>query len=131
MLKYTRKLNKTIFVNETQKYKLTFTEFLEYTFFERSFLINEHWDNFERLCSPCFVNYDYIGKQETLNDDTRQILLKAFKRNDVKLSIPNWTGSDKYKAREYFKEVPDRLKAKVVKHYSHDAEMFNYDLNGY
>lgn len=35
---------------------------------------NEHWRQFYQLCRPCLVNYDFIGKYETISEDTVSVL---------------------------------------------------------
>ena len=33
--------------------------------------LNRHWMTFNSLCDPCHINYDVIGKLETINEDSR------------------------------------------------------------
>ena len=35
---------------------------------------NEHWASYMSLCQPCVINYDIIGKYETLKEDSEVIL---------------------------------------------------------
>nr|KAG5697031.1 hypothetical protein BaRGS_005484 [Batillaria attramentaria] len=39
--------------------------------------LNEHWERYYKQCQPCLLNYDFIGKFETLVDDTREALSRA------------------------------------------------------
>ncbi|XP_045204869.2 carbohydrate sulfotransferase 9-like isoform X3 [Mercenaria mercenaria] len=53
--------------------------------------LNEHWDKMHRLCSPCHVQYDVIGKQESFSSDADYILTKFnidyLKENTTKLDM--------------------------------------------
>ena len=44
----------------------TFTEFSQWVLYtkNRSISLNEHWQTYSRLCRPCDVKYDIIGKME-------------------------------------------------------------------
>uniref|UniRef100_A0A0E9VEE5 Carbohydrate sulfotransferase n=1 Tax=Anguilla anguilla TaxID=7936 RepID=A0A0E9VEE5_ANGAN len=33
-----------------------------------------HWETVNRLCFPCFITYDFIGKFETLEQDANYFL---------------------------------------------------------
>ena len=35
---------------------------------------NEHWERQHKLCSPCVINYDFIGKYDTLKSDAARAL---------------------------------------------------------
>ncbi|KAF2364934.1 Sulfotransferase [Trinorchestia longiramus] len=56
---------------------VTFSEFVRYLVdkkFRRKESLNEHWEAYTELCLPCIVPYDYIGKYETLKEDSDRIL---------------------------------------------------------
>ncbi|XP_013383507.1 carbohydrate sulfotransferase 11-like [Lingula anatina] len=55
---------------------VTFEEFIRYLTDAKksSEQLNEHWRPFYRLCHPCVIQYDIIGKYETLADDADYIL---------------------------------------------------------
>lgn len=53
---------------------VTFHEFLTFIKLTANSGLNEHWDNIHRLCSPCHVKYDVIGKLETFSQDADYIL---------------------------------------------------------
>lgn len=57
-----------------------FNEFVRFVLdaeHESDSLLNEHWERYYKQCQPCLLNYDYIGKFETLVDDTREVLTRA------------------------------------------------------
>ena len=56
---------------------------------------NEHWLSFHRLCSPCDVKYDFLGKYETLKEDSEAVLkwmeVKVWLRRIFYHINPLWT----------------------------------------
>ena len=38
---------------------------------------NQHWRQYEKLCHPCVINYDFIGRLETLENDAPLLLKMA------------------------------------------------------
>ena len=54
---------------------VNFTEFLQYVTNERS--VNSHFKRQYQQCLPCHVDYDYIGKLETFQQDAEYILKEA------------------------------------------------------
>ncbi|KAA0184942.1 hypothetical protein HAZT_HAZT005227 [Hyalella azteca] len=56
---------------------VTFSEFVSYVVdrkFRRREVLNEHWEAYTDLCLPCIVSYDYVGKYDTLKEDSDRIL---------------------------------------------------------
>lgn len=70
---------------------VTFHEFLAYINKTHKHKLNEHWEKIHRLCNPCNVRFDVIGKQETFGDDVDYILakynLEHLKENTTKLNV--------------------------------------------
>ncbi|XP_060591316.1 carbohydrate sulfotransferase 9-like [Ruditapes philippinarum] len=70
---------------------VTFQEFL--TFIKTTYTngLNEHWQRLHKVCSPCHVQYDVIGKQESFGLDADYILtkfnLQSLKENTTKLDM--------------------------------------------
>ena len=55
---------------------VTFSEFVH--FYSRDVITrNPHWRQYEDLCHPCFINYDFIGHLETLREDAPLVLKMA------------------------------------------------------
>ncbi|CAK8692738.1 unnamed protein product [Clavelina lepadiformis] len=49
----------------------TFNEFVSYLINTSPQEYNLHWQRYRHLCGPCAVEYDVIGKQETIDEDSR------------------------------------------------------------
>ena len=62
---------------------ITFAEFIQYI--SNDVPRNEHWLQYEKLCHPCVINYDFIGHLETLEDDA-PLLFKMAGIDDAYLS---------------------------------------------
>ncbi|ROL44185.1 Carbohydrate sulfotransferase 12 [Anabarilius grahami] len=57
--------------------RLSFTQFIQYLLdpqTEKEKPFNEHWQHVYRLCHPCQIDYDFVGKLESLDEDTEHLL---------------------------------------------------------
>ena len=64
---------------------VTFEEFVRHVVDSASLedqTLNEHWQKFYLTCHPCSIQYDFIGKFETLHEDA-EFVLKRFAIFDV------------------------------------------------
>uniref|UniRef100_A0A7N6FI03 Carbohydrate sulfotransferase n=1 Tax=Anabas testudineus TaxID=64144 RepID=A0A7N6FI03_ANATE len=43
-----------------------------------------HWRQMHRLCRPCLIQYDFVGHQETLQEDAEALLRHLKLENDIK-----------------------------------------------
>lgn len=90
---------------------------------------NPHWRQYEELCHPCIVNYDFIGHLETLQQDA-PLLLKMAGIND-RVTFPhihNATSSGD--VLHYYSQVPPKYIARLGEIYRNDFEMFGYEFLG-
>ncbi|XP_007893280.1 carbohydrate sulfotransferase 9 [Callorhinchus milii] len=54
---------------------VTFREFAQYLLdAQRPVGMDIHWEQISKLCSPCLIDYDFIGKFETLETDANHFL---------------------------------------------------------
>ena len=53
---------------------VTFTDFLDYVTSEKPLRLNEHYRPYHFLCSPCIFRPQVIGKMETFEEDSGNIL---------------------------------------------------------
>ncbi|KAL9986222.1 hypothetical protein ACROYT_G000332 [Oculina patagonica] len=54
---------------------ITFDEFVNYVINIGDGYWNEHWKTYDKLCHPCGVHYDFIGKFNNLQEEARYICL--------------------------------------------------------
>ena len=71
--KFTRRISDFDCVND-----ISFEEFLTYITYKPVENMDEHWAPIHRLCNPCHVTYDVIGKTETFEADSKYIADKLF-----------------------------------------------------
>ncbi|XP_072030649.1 carbohydrate sulfotransferase 11-like [Amphiura filiformis] len=90
---------------------------------------NKHWKEISERCYPCDINYDVIGKFETLNEDARYIL-KLAKVHDVEFPKPDAsspTNSSNLTTLEaYYEQVPKQDMQNLIRRYRLDFELFGY-----
>ncbi|XP_016106139.1 carbohydrate sulfotransferase 12-like [Sinocyclocheilus grahami] len=110
--------------------RLSFTHFIKYlldpqTEEEKPF--NEHWQQMYRLCHPCQIEYDFVGKLETLDEDTEHLLKILGMENQVRFpqgyrnrTAANWE-------RDWFTNISVADRRKLYDLYEADFRLFGYD----
>ena len=131
---YTEKIRKNIVqALRPQEYEprgenyVSFSEFIQY--FSSNISRNQHWRQYEKICHPCAINYDFIGHFETMGADGPVALKLA--GIDGRATFPpiyESTGSDE--VLEYYSQVPPRYIRKLGEQYRSDFEMFGYEYLG-
>ena len=124
--------------NSNWVYNLTFSDFVTYISNRenaRSHYRDIHWNQLFQHCSPCGVNYDFIGKLETIHNDVNYLFKLANLEGVVKFrgpegSSPTFCGKTTtlYK---YFDDVPVEIVKRLYKRYEVDFELFGYGWNPY
>ncbi|XP_043239313.1 carbohydrate sulfotransferase 11-like [Amphibalanus amphitrite] len=97
---------------------------------------DEHWKPYFAHCTPCNVDYDLIGKFETLEEDNRYIADQIGIKDYTELLLPqlgnrNKRGPTSNTTREYFSQVTRSELMKVYKMFYMDFLMFNYTVDQY
>ncbi|XP_055061864.1 carbohydrate sulfotransferase 12 [Misgurnus anguillicaudatus] len=87
---------------------------------------NEHWRQVYRLCHPCQIEYDFVGKLETLDEDAKH-LLKILGMDQIHFppgyhdrTATNWE-------REWFATISLADRTKLYNLYEPDFRLFGYD----
>lgn len=114
---------------------VTFPEFAQYLIDlhkkvgESTF--NPHWRSIHKLCFPCFIKFDFIGKFETLVQDSNQILNII---NATEITTFEEDGRDKYKEKsaaimnQYFNLLTKKQVKGLYEIYRYDFEAFGYEI---
>ena len=108
---------------------VTFSEFAQFLADEdrRGLEFNEHWERYHKLCSPCSIEYSYIGMYETLEADTAYIMNT---RNISKLvSLPRqgrMQGGTRQLVDSYMRQLSPDLLKRLKDIYSLDYDLFGY-----
>ncbi|XP_030017855.1 carbohydrate sulfotransferase 12-like [Sphaeramia orbicularis] len=93
---------------------------------ERKAPFEPHWRQMHRLCHPCLIDYDFIGHQESLQEDANLLLKILRLEDDINFppSPENVTTSDS--VLDWFSGVPLDDRRKLYKLYEDDFRLFGY-----
>ncbi|XP_042664814.1 carbohydrate sulfotransferase 9 isoform X3 [Centrocercus urophasianus] len=109
-----------------------FKEFIQYLLdSHRPVGMDIHWEQVSKLCYPCLINYDFIGKFETLEEDANYFLQLVgapaelkFPRFKDRHSSDERTSAEVVK--QYLKELSKEERQLIYDFYYLDYLMFNY-----
>ena len=90
---------------------------------------DSHWEFYDTFCRPCYSDYDYVIKFETIAQDLAYLKLKLNITDEdhqkvFSAAIPN-TKQDTTK--EYFDQIPKDLAERLYKKYKNDFLLFGYE----
>ncbi|XP_068164936.1 carbohydrate sulfotransferase 12-like [Antennarius striatus] len=104
----------------------TFHNFIQYlTDPKTTKPFDEHWRPMYQLCHPCLIQYDFIGHQETLQEDAEQ-LLKLLKLEKLKFPPAYENMTTQNSVFNWFKPVPREERIKLYQLYEMDFKLFGY-----
>ncbi|XP_042198393.1 carbohydrate sulfotransferase 12-like [Callorhinchus milii] len=111
----------------------TFTHFIQYLLDpknERGFT-NIHWRPFHQTCHPCQIDYDFIGKMETMDEDNSYLL--NFLNIETIFHFPSKYTNQSTTAliNKYFATVPISWRKKLYLLYEPDFLLFGYPKPNY
>ncbi|XP_028314927.1 carbohydrate sulfotransferase 12-like [Gouania willdenowi] len=109
--------------------KPTFHQFIKYLLdpeTEADSVFNEHWRQVYRLCHPCQVKYDFIGRLETLESDAAHLLklLKVDNLLHFPLGARNRTAASW--EEDWFAQIPLETQRELYRLYEPDFRLFGY-----
>ncbi len=124
-------LNRTAW-NRT--YDLRFEEFVKHIGNpNRPLPQNKHWKEIVERCYPCDIDYDIIGKFETLNEDAKYILKLANVDHLVDFPKPDASSptnsSNVTTLESYYEQVPKEDLLNLIRRYRLDFALFGYSPN--
>ncbi|XP_069141956.1 carbohydrate sulfotransferase 13-like [Argopecten irradians] len=136
--KLAKKIMQSLHPNSTsyqnvKKGDVTFLDFVKYlvqeeTFGSKGFELDEHWQRQSILCNPCHMNYDFIGKYKTLNEDADFILKHtglsqySFPKRSVFYNASKTNDT----FQSYFQGIPSYYKERLRRLYQMDYLLFDY-----
>lgn len=131
MKKY-RRTDSTAHQNASKSgHGVTFAEFVSYltdTQQESNEVLNEHWAPYVDLCHPCALNYNIIGKYETLEEDSEYILRRIGSPPDLHFP-PLVTSRTETLVADHLASLPDDLSRSLYNMYRPDFKLFQYDYS--
>ncbi|XP_034532923.1 carbohydrate sulfotransferase 12-like [Notolabrus celidotus] len=85
-----------------------------------------HWRQMHRLCHPCAIQYDFLGHQESLQDDAQQLLTLLKLEDAIKFpsSYENMTAHNS--VHDWFRTVPLEDRRELYNIYQEDFKLFGY-----
>lgn len=109
--------------------RVSFANFIQYLLdphTEQLGPFNEHWRQVHRLCHPCQIDYDFVGKLETLDQDAAQLLrlLKVDQHLRFPPSYRNRTASSWEEG--WFASIPLAWRRQLYQLYEADFVLFGY-----
>lgn len=112
---------------------ITFKQFLLFVAHHavRGQWLNDHFSPFYDLCRPCDVEYDFVGKMETMHRDSKFIIEKIFPNSTLKTLPGMGTSSKATKGPEVydmFQTLPRDLVSKLYFAFQPDFDMYGYSL---
>ncbi|XP_013382368.1 carbohydrate sulfotransferase 11 [Lingula anatina] len=112
-------------------YNVTFPEYIQYVINTKKFP-DIHWGIQHSLCHPCSVDYDVIGRYETIVEDSNN-LLKMLGIDEFTYPQSDNTAYAKHKTMDlvpkYFKALKPEMIKELQNIYKIDADILGYDLN--
>ncbi|KAG8012979.1 Carbohydrate sulfotransferase 8 [Nibea albiflora] len=90
-----------------------------------------HWEPVSQLCNPCLLQYNFIGKFESLQEDANFLLRRV--GAPANLTFPDFKDRNPLAERtssritqRYFKQLNATERQKTFDFYYMDYLMFNY-----
>ena len=116
-------------VSEEMDPDVTFNEFLRY-FVE--YPHNLHWESYGKICKPCTIKYDFIGRYETYERDLATLLMmySNLTYSEAKSEVLHRAGSKGNSSAElatkYMNNAPQSLRDQVYQLLKNDFNLFDY-----
>ena len=94
--------------------------------------VDVHWHSYSTLCGVCRLNYNFIGKYETLQEDLHALKVKLGLNTSDWNSNNNFsTGRTKETYRSLYSQLPHGLLCNLKNFYHQDLKLFNYRFEDY
>ncbi|XP_077979272.1 carbohydrate sulfotransferase 11-like [Glandiceps talaboti] len=122
------------YLKERWNQTISFPDFVRYLVLHpKEFNADHHWRSYTDLCRPCDIEYDVIGKYETLTRDADYVLRKIGAEDVVKFPQrdPHSTNaSQQLTVKDYFAKIDRSWHiSKLLDLYYLDFRLFDYSWN--
>ena len=107
---------------------VTFDEFVNYVLSIGGGYWNEHWQTYDKLCRPCAIDYDFVGRFENLELEAPYALrVSGINKNGTKIVFPEIKPSTTAsKIPFYFSQLSKETLNSLIQLFRGDSEMFGY-----
>lgn len=90
---------------------------------------NPHWWSYQFTCQPCYLNYNFISKTETADNDSKIAFNYIYKNPLIsQISGPYKNKSNASEVKKLFDSLDPDLVRRIYKIYENDFLMFGYNL---
>ncbi|NWT84329.1 CHST8 sulfotransferase, partial [Lanius ludovicianus] len=118
--------------NKNSTEKVSFQEFVSFIIAKPPHTLDIHWKPMPLLCDPCNIQYDILGKYETLGLDSERVLEVIGAPESLQYPSLKRYGSEKRTYRditlEYLRQLTSEQIEKIKKLYEMDFFLFNYTM---
>ena len=83
---------------------------------------NEHWTEYNSLCRPCEINYDYILKTETMDIDAAKVI-----KNVYNSTLPFLESNPSNVSHVTKMAIAEQINGDLLKRYGIDMDLFGYE----
>ncbi|XP_029576950.1 carbohydrate sulfotransferase 8 [Salmo trutta] len=111
---------------------VTFQEFMQYLLdVHRPVGMDIHWEPTSQLCSPCLLDYNFIGKFETMEEEANFLLRRTGAPHNLtfpsfKDRNPKAERTSTHLTHRYFAQLSTSERQRAYDFYYMDYLMFNY-----
>lgn len=106
----------------------TFAEFVMYLLKTDPLKYNPHFTPYSLMCQPCIVEYDFIGRLESFNEDRRHLFQQLNWTSPGSVDYNSWLHNKQShtKYTEYFSQLTKEQVRQLYYKYFYDFELFDY-----
>ncbi|KAK7070159.1 hypothetical protein SK128_026569 [Halocaridina rubra] len=112
-------------VNSTLLGFITFKELVAYILDKYPRKNDRHWERYSRLCNPCAIEYDIIGKYETLKLDSDHFLDRIGAKPELRYPNEKKTNTSGL-VNSYLETLTNKQIDGLLKLYKNDFNLFGY-----
>lgn len=127
---YANLIRKRLAINVNSTEYITFPEFVRFIVQENPYYRDTHWKPMFQLCDPCNIQYDIIGKIESITRDADFVLKTIGAPKDLKYPTMKHHSNDSRTneeiTKQYLETLPPKLYRQLLELYSPDFSMFEY-----
>ncbi|XP_061433214.1 carbohydrate sulfotransferase 9-like isoform X1 [Lethenteron reissneri] len=110
-----------------QGHDVTFSEFVSFILDPRWALYQDvHWLPVHKLCQPCLLHFNFIGKLETMQRDSAALLAKIGAPSWISYSHQKNMRSSANVTHSYLAQLSTEARWKLYRFYYEDYKLFNY-----
>lgn len=112
---------------------VTFEEFASYLVDDKQRIkMNEHWEEYNKMCHPCLIDYDFVGHLERIDEDSQYVLDLNALSDRIKVpsrreSLYSYRKTNSY-MKEYYSQLKPETISRLYQKYKADYLIFNYTI---